>query len=150
VESYVNGLRSELQSAQRQLLKREEERRHRRAERPPALVNPGELSIEELIRVNHQLEFRNAELQAHIQELTLDSEMRATSRGLISGAEPPDPNTELRTLLGFKLKEDREDFLALEQEARDLVVQQHYRTVLRHVFEVLEAEGIQFPHSSAD
>jgi hypothetical protein len=147
VESYVNGLRGELQTAQRQLRQREDDRRARRPERPPAVSNPGELSVEELIRLNQQLEFRNAELQARIDDLTIDSEVRAASRGLITDAQPPDPNTELRTLLGFKLKEDREDFLALEQEARDLVVQQYYRTVLRHVFEVLDAEGIQFPAS---
>ena len=94
--------------------------------------------------MNQQLELRNAELKTRIDELTLDSEERATSRGLITDTEPPDPNTQLQTLLGWKLKDDYEDFLALQQEARDLVVQQHYKTLLGHVFEVLQAEGIQF------
>lgn len=148
VESYVSGLRNELQSAQKQLRQREDDsRRARRPERVLPPPNPGELSIDELIRLNQQLESRNAELQTRIDELTVDSETRAASRGLITDAPPPDPNTELRILLGYKLKEDREDFLALEQETRDLVVQQHYRTVLHHVFEVLHAEGIQFPPS---
>jgi hypothetical protein len=55
-----------------------------------------------------------------------------------------DPNAQLRTLLVLKLQEDYEDFVALEQESPDIVVQQHYRTVLRHVFEVLTTEGVQF------
>jgi hypothetical protein len=144
VEQYVAGLRTELQSAQKQLRQREDDRRHRRNDKPAPVVNPGELSLEEAIRLNHQLEFRNGELQARIDEMTADSEARATSRGLASGSPVQDTETELRSLLGFKLKEDFEDFQALEQEARDIVVQQHYRTLLRHVFEVLEAEGVRF------
>lgn len=144
VEQYVAGLRNDLQTAQKQLRQRDDERRQRRTERPAPLANPGELSLEEAIRLNHQLESRNAELQSRIDELTVDSEARAASRGLVTDTPVLDPERELRTLLGFKLKEDFEDFQALEQEARDLVVQQHYRTVLRHVFEVLEAEGVCF------
>ncbi len=144
VEQYVGTLRNDLQTAQKQLRQRDDERRQRRTERPAPLANPGELSLEEAIRLNHQLESRNAELQSRIDELTVDSEARAASRGLVTDTPVLDPESELRTLLGFKLKEDFEDFQALEQEARDLVVQQHYRTVLRHVFEVLEAEGVRF------
>jgi hypothetical protein len=144
VEQYVATLRNDLQAAQKQLRQRDDERRQRRTERPAPLANPVELSLEEAIRLNHQLESRNAELQSRIDELTVDSEARAASRGLITDTPVLDPESELRTLLGFKLKEDFEDFQALEQEARDLVVQQHYRTVLRHVFEVLEAEGVRF------
>jgi hypothetical protein len=108
------------------------------------------LSTEELMRLNQQLESRNAELKARIDELTLDSEERAASSGLISNSVPPDASTQLRTLLGFKLKDDYEDYLALQQEARDLVVQQHYRTLLQHVFEVLLAEGIHFPEAGPE
>jgi hypothetical protein len=150
VEQYVAALRGELQTAQKQLRQREDEnRRQRRNERPALVTNPGELSLEEAIRLNHQLESRNAELQSRIDELTLDSEARAASRGLVTDAPVPDPNTELRMLLGFKLKEDFEDFQALEQEARDIVVQQHYRTLLRHVFDVLEGEGVRFDPAPA-
>jgi hypothetical protein len=74
----------------------------------------------------------------------LDSEARAASKGLVTDTPVEDSGKVLRTLLEFKLKEDFEDFQALEQEARDLVVQQHYRTLLRHVFEVLEGEGVRF------
>ena len=145
VEQHVAGLRNELQAAHKQLRQREDDgRRNRRNDRPAPVANPADLSLEEAIRLNHQLESRNTELQSRIDELTLDSEARATSRGLVTDTPVEDANTELRTLLGFKLKEDFEDFQALEQEARDLVVQQHYRTVLRHVFEVLGGEGVRF------
>lgn len=151
IDNYVAGLRSELASTQKQLRQREDDpRRGRRNERPAPVVVPGELSTEELMRLNQQLESRNAELKARIDELTLDSEERAASSGLISDSVPPDSSTQLRTLLGFKLKDDYEDYLALQQEARDLVVQQHYRTLLQHVFEVLLAEGINFPESSPE
>ena len=145
VEQHVAGLRNELHAAQKQLRQREDEgRRNKRNEKPASVANPADLSLEEAIRLNHQLEARNAELQSRIDELTLDSEARAASRGLVTDTPVEDTNTELRTLLGFKLKEDFEDFHALEQEARDLVVQQHYRTLLRHVFEVLNGEGVRF------
>jgi hypothetical protein len=150
VEQHVAGLRNELQAAHKQLRQREDDgRRQRRNERPAPVANPADLSLEEAIRLNHQLESRNAELQSRITELTLDSEARATSRGLVTDTPVQDTNTELRTLLGFKLKEDFEDFQALEQEARDLVVQQHYRTVLQHVFEVLDGEGVRFETGEA-
>jgi hypothetical protein len=149
VEHYVSTLRNELQAAQKQLRQREDDRRQRRNERPVPVANPGELSLEEAIRLNHQLESRNAELQSRLDELTLDSEARAASKGLVTDTPVEDTGKELRTLLGFKLKEDFEDYQALEQEARDLVVQQHYRTLLRHVFEVLEGEGVRFDADSA-
>jgi hypothetical protein len=144
------GLRNELHTAQKQLRQREEDpRRGRRAEKSLPQPNPGEFSNDELNRLNQQLELRNAELKSRIDELTLDSEERAASRGLITDTEPPDPNTQLQTLLGWKLKDDYDDFLALQQEARDLVVQQHYKMLLTHVFEVLQAEGIQFQSPKA-
>jgi hypothetical protein len=144
IESYAQGLKSELLTAQRQLRQREDEKQHRRTEKPAPI--PGDPSIEELNRLNQQLEFRNAELSARIEELTVDSEERAASRNLASDTPPaPDPAQELRVLLGFKLREDFEDFKALEQEKKDLVVQQHFRCLLRHVFEVLLGEGIRFP-----
>jgi hypothetical protein len=45
---------------------------------------------------------------------------------------------QLRTLLALKLQEDYADFHALESETNDQVVQQHYKTLLRHVFDVLQ------------
>lgn len=146
IDGYVAGLRNELLSAQKQLRQREDDpRRGRRSDRPAPGVAPGDLSVEELLRLNQQLEARNTELNARIEELTTDSEERAASSGLTADTATPDTGTQLRLLLGFKLKDDYEDFLALQQEARDLVVQQHYKTVLEHVFEVLETEGVPLP-----
>jgi hypothetical protein len=50
-------------------------------------------------------------------------------------------------LLALKLQDDYADFLALEQEAPDRVVQQHYQTVMQHVFEVLRE--VQVPLGGA-
>jgi hypothetical protein len=48
-----------------------------------------------------------------------------------------DTDAQLRALLALKLQEDFADFEALEKDAHDLVVSQHYPTILRHIFEVL-------------
>lgn len=53
-------------------------------------------------------------------------------------------------MLGLKLKEDYDDFLALEKESNDLVVQQHYRTIIRHVFEVLREVQIPLEASAPE
>ena len=144
IESYASGLRAELAAAQKQLRHAEEsQKRARRTEKIAPAPIPGSPSIDELNRLNQQLEFRNAELMARIEEMTLDSEERATSRGL-AAVEPSEPEAseQLKTLLAFKLQEDFEDFHALQQQAKDIVVQQHYKTVIQHVFEVLQSEGI--------
>lgn len=143
IDNHVAHLRSELQAAQKQLRQREADpRRSRKPEKTGPVGIPGDQSSEELLRLNQQLEARNAELKSRIDELTIDSEQRAASGGLTTDTPVSDPAAQLRTLLSFKLKDDYEDFLALQQEARDLVVQQHYRSVLQHVFDVLTAEGI--------
>ncbi len=102
----------------------------------------GEPSAEELARLNIQLEARNAELQQRIEDLTADSEDRAASTGLVAGTPVEDSSLQLKNLLILKLKDDYDDFLALEHESPDVVAPKHYRTVLAHVFEVLGAEGI--------
>jgi hypothetical protein len=146
IEQYTNGLRNELQIAQKQLRNREDDsRRPRKIERSAGPIIPGEPTVDELARLNLQLEARNSELAARIEELTVDSEDRAASKGLVIDAPAPDSDTQLRALLAFKLKEDFDDFKALEEAAKDLVVQQHYRSVLQHVFEILQLEGVRFP-----
>ena len=144
IEQHVQGLRQELAQTQNKLRQREDDLRknQRRPERTPAApVIAGEPTPDELARLNVQLETRNQELQAQINELREDSETRAASADAV-GSETPDACAQLRTLLAMKLEEDFADFHALEEEAADRVVQQHYRTVLRHVFEVLLAEGV--------
>ena len=68
---------------------------------------------------------------------------RGTSPSRRAFSKPPSPDAQLRTLLALKLQEGYGDFLALEQESRDLVARQHYRTLLREVFDVLKNEGVE-------
>ncbi|HZJ14013.1 MAG TPA: hypothetical protein VFD27_03140 [Chthoniobacteraceae bacterium] len=148
VEAHVAWLRGELKSAQNKLKDREGERRGRRTERDKPIIE-GEPTLEELARLNQQLEARIAELQQRIDDLAVDSEQRAASFGVISGQPVTDPEAALRTLLALKLQEDYEDFLALDREANDIVVQAHYRTLLRHIFDVLLQEGVGLKKSES-
>jgi hypothetical protein len=142
IEAHVASLRAELSAAQTKLRQRDDDRKPRRQERNPGPVIPGEPTAEELARLNIQLAARNAELQQRIEDLTVDSEERAASTGLVGGTPVEDGSSQLRNLLMLKLKEDLEDFHALESESPDIVAPKHYRTVLSHVVEVLAAEGI--------
>lgn len=134
IEAYAQSLRSELATAQSKLRQKEDRRREEKA----GPIIPGEPTPEELARLNVQLEARNAELQERITELTQHSEDVAVSSGVLAGEPVQDGAAQLRTLLALKLQEDFADFLALETESHDLVVQQHYRGLLQHVFEVLQ------------
>jgi hypothetical protein len=142
IDGHVAWLKSELKNAENKLRLREDDVRRTRR-KPEAPVIEGEPTPEELARLNVQLEARIVELQSRLDDLTTDSEARAASQGVLTDASPPRPEDQLRTLLALKLQEGYADFLALEQEARDLVVQQHYRTLLREVFDVLKHEGVQ-------
>ena len=141
IDAHVAWLRAELKTAQSKAKDSDTDRRPRRAERGTAIVE-GEPTIEELARLNQQLELRNAELQQRIDDLAADSEDRAASSGVSSDQPVTAPDAALRALLALKLQEDYEDFLALERETNDVVVQAHYRTLLRHIFEVLTHEGV--------
>ena len=134
IDQHVQSLRNELAAAKTR--PRDEDRRPRRMEKVGAIIE-GAPTPEELARLNLQLEARNAELQTQITELTQHSEDLAQSTGAMAGAPVTDPDAQLRTLLALKLQEDFADFLALEKESNDLVVQQHYKGLIRHVFEVL-------------
>ena len=135
IEQHVQGLRNELAAAQAKPRLREE--RPRRGEKIGPIIE-GEPTPEELARLNLQLEARNAELQTQIDEFRQHSEDLAQSTGAMSGEPVTDSGAQLRTLLALKLQEDFADFLALEKESNDLVVQQHYKGLIRHVFEVLQ------------
>ncbi|MCE9610902.1 MAG: hypothetical protein K8R23_11970 [Chthoniobacter sp.] len=134
IDQHVQGLRNELAAAKSR--PRDEERRAKRVEKGPIIE--GSPTPDELARLNLQLEARNAELQTQITELTQHSEDVATSTGAMAGEPVSDTGAQLRTLLALKLQEDYADFLALEKESNDLVVQQHYKGLIRHVFEVLQ------------
>lgn len=140
IDAHVNQLRNELKAAQAKL--KNDERRPRRGAERNAPVVEGEPTLEEMVRLNHQLEARIAELQTRLDELTVDAEDRAASLGVATPEPVSNPEAALRSLLALKLQEDYEDFLALERESFDIVVQQHHRTLLRHIFEVLAQEGV--------
>ncbi len=140
IEAHVQTLRSELNTAQAKLV--DENRPSRRAAVDRGPVIPGEHSPEELARLNLQLESRITELQQRITDLLADAEDRAASMGAHGEQQVTDPDQQLKTLLGFKLQEDFADYLALQDESTGVVVQQHYRSLLGHIFEVLQAEGV--------
>jgi len=133
IEQHVQTLRNEIAAAKA----RPREERPRRAEKAGPIIE-GAPTPDELARLNLQLEARNAELQTQITELTQHSEDLATSTGAMSGEPVTDTGAQLRTLLALKLQEDYADFLALEKESNDLVVQQHFKGLIGHIFEVLQ------------
>jgi hypothetical protein len=136
IEAHVQSLRNDVAAAQAKARQKDDDRDRRRPEKSAAIIE-GERTPEELARLNHQLEARNLELQSRITELTQHSEDLATSMGVMADQPVTDAGAQLRTLLALKLQEDFADFIALEKESNDLVVQQHYKGLLRHVFEVL-------------
>lgn len=138
LENYVQGLRNELASTQAKLKRGESGRR------TGVVLSPEEASLspEELKRLVIQLEQRNAELKSRVEELLADSETRALSMAAGTDAPPPDALTQLRTLIALKLQDDYSDYIALESRSTDLIVQQHYRGLIRSVFSTLRAEGI--------
>jgi hypothetical protein len=148
LEGYVSGLRNDLATAQNRLRRAESEGPKSRPERPVLSHEEANLSPDELKRLVIQLEGRIAELNGRVEELTTDSEARALAMAAGSGDAAPDATTQLRTLLALKLQEDYADFLALQKESPDAIVQQHYRGLINHVFDVLRGEQIPLtvPH----
>jgi hypothetical protein len=143
IELHVQWLRTELNTAQARLRQHDEEgRRGKRVVERGTTVIEGEPTMEELARLNQQLEARIAELQCRIDDLLADAEDRAASIGAHSGEQVTNVDTQLRALLALKLQSNFSDFVALEQESPSVVVQQHYKSLLREVFEVLRHEGI--------
>jgi hypothetical protein len=143
LESYVSGLRNDLATAQNRLRRADDDgRKSRRDDRPVISHDEANLSTDELKRLVIQLEARIAELNARVEELTSDSEARALAMAAGTADAAPDAATQLRTLLALKLQEDYADFLTLQKESPDAIVQQHYRGLISHVFEVLRGERI--------
>jgi hypothetical protein len=136
IESHVQSLRQELATAQSKLRQKDDDRRARRQEKSGPIIE-GEPTLEELARLNLQLESRNRELQTRIEELMQNSEDMAASSGAMSGEPVTDTGAQIRALLALKLQEDYADFMALEKDSHDFVVSQHYPTILRHIFDVL-------------
>jgi hypothetical protein len=132
IESHVQQLRNELAATQAKIRKGDGPRRSERGGGEDTNFSPDELR-----RLVAQLESRNAELQSRVEELLADSEQRALA--LAAGS---DPIVQYRTLLKLKLQDDYGDYCALESHSPDLVVQQHYRTLIRSVFATLISEDI--------
>jgi hypothetical protein len=137
IENQFTQLRNELGNTQAKLRKAETSTAKRPAERFVLSVEEANLSPEELKRLVLQLERRNGELQGRVEELLADSETRA-----LATAADSDVTAQFRTLLKLKIQEDYSDYLALEKNSPEYVVQQHYRALIRHVFGVLREEGI--------
>ena len=142
IESHVSSLKAELENAKSKLRNRDLDAERAARRKPDVPVIAGEPTPDELARLNRQLELRNDELQNRIGELTQHAEDMATASGALSDQPVTDPDAQLRALLALKLQEDYEDFCALEKEGNDVVVQQHYRTLIGHLFEVLLANGV--------
>jgi hypothetical protein len=142
LETHISFIKGELKAAETKLRSREHEETRRARQKPDVPVIPGEPTPEELARLNVQLEARITELQSRIDDLAVDAEARATSAGAFSSQPETNLDQQLRTLLSIKLQEAFADFLALESQDPDIVVPQHYGTVLREVFAVLKAEGV--------
>jgi hypothetical protein len=142
LESHINFIKGELKAAETKLRAREHDESRRTRQKPDVPLIPGEPTPDELARLNVQLESRITELQSRIDDLTADAEARATSAGAFASEPETNPDQQLRTLLALKLQEAYADFLALESQDPDIVVQQHYGTVIREVFAVLKAEGV--------
>lgn len=141
IDTYVQSLRAEL--AQAKARQKDDDSRKGRRTPDRGVIIAGEPTAEELGRLNQQLEARIVELQQRIDDLMADAEDRAASMGAHADSPVGDDETRLRSLLALKLQEDFADFLALEKESQSVVVQQHYKGLLRHVFDVLRQEGVE-------
>jgi hypothetical protein len=145
LDAYVSGLRNDLVAAQARLRRLEEGGRSSRresADRPVIAHDEANLSPDELKRLVIQLEGRTTEWKARVEELTADSEARAQAMAAGTAEAAPDAVTQLRTLLALKLQDDYADFLTLQKQSPDAIVQQHYPGLIKHVFEVLAGEQI--------
>ena len=144
IEKYVSQLRNDLGAMQIRTRRAEESggRSRRPSDRVILSVEEANLSSEELKRLVVQLESRVADQETRITELMTDSEMRSVAMTPGPDGVTPDAATQLRTLLALKLNEDWADYLALENQEPDLVIQQHHRSILRNVFGVLLAENV--------
>ncbi len=143
IEAHVASLRAEVSAGQAKLRQKEDDpRKSRRSQERTGIIIEGDRSAEELARLNVQLEGRISELQQRIQDLLGDGEDRAASLGAQSGTSAPDSDSQLRALLALKLQENFADFCALEKASPAAVVQQHYKSLLQNVFDVLRHEGV--------
>ena len=143
LESYVAGIRAELELAKAQLRRREEDSKRggrtiRGAEEKPSV------DTEALIRHNAQLESAVQQLRQQLEDLAAHHEAVAESRLLHTDSPLPEGSAEqLKALLTIKLKESYATYTAMRAEPLDQVFRLHYRDLLGTVFEALLNEGIE-------
>ena len=133
IQSYVAGLKTELQQFKSQSRQREPRRAQPREQEQPTSEE-----LENLRRHNAQLEETAAQLRRDIEELISDHEDRAAT------LESSGDLQQFKSLLGVKLGKDFFDFEALRRESATEVVRRHLGDLLGHIFEVLKTEGVEF------
>jgi len=142
LESYVAGLRTDLAAAQSRLRRAESEGGKARADRPVLSHEEANLSPDELRRLVIQLEGRVEELKGRVEELTSDSEARALAMaaGTTDAAtrrRDPAPHAPRAEIAGRLRRLSH-----APKESPDAIVQQHYRGLISHVFEILRGEQV--------
>ncbi len=143
VESYITGLRNELETTKKQLTRQETRRgRPERSEqRPEETLPPGE--IEALKRHNARLEETVAALRSELEDLARSGEAVAESRQMYGDTPLADGGAEaLKALLSIKLQEAFETYHAMRLEPLDKVFRLDYRDLLGSVFDILLEQGV--------
>lgn len=144
LESYVAGLRSELEQTKAQLRRKEEDvRRGDRGTRSAVQAKPA-VDAETLLRHNAQLETTVEQLRQQLEDLASHDEAVAESRLLHTSQPMPEGTAEqLTALLAIKLKESYSTYEAMRAEPLDRVFRLDYRDLLGSVFDVLLQEGVK-------
>jgi len=147
LESYVAGLRSELEQTKAQLRRREEDLKRGgggRGSRAAAEGGGAPVDVEALQRHNIRLESMVDSLRHQLEDLAAHHEAVAESRGLHSETPLPEGSAEqLQSLLSIKLQESYITYLAMRAEPLDKVFRLDYRDLLGSVFDVLSAAGVK-------
>ncbi len=147
IQRYVSGLETELAETKERLRRvSDSAKRSRRAGRSDESLSGEELEkeLESLRRYNAQLEDRVDELHHQLTEFAADQEEIASS--LRAGSDDPvtDAKEQFRIMLSVKLRQDFDEFQAVEREPEDEVFREHYRILLKSVFETLAECGVDF------
>jgi hypothetical protein len=145
IQRYVSGIEKELTETREKLRRvTEGTKRGRRTGRNEEALSVEDLEkeLESLRRYNTQLEDRVDELHHQLKEFAADQEEIASR--LRADSEDPirDAREQYRIMLGVKLRQDFEEFQAVEREPEDEVFREHYRILLKSVFQTLEDCGV--------
>jgi len=142
VESYVAGLRSELEQTTAQLRRQDQE--GKRGGRSTRSVEENPVESEALMRHNARLEATVAELRLQLEDLAGHHEAVAESRQLHSDEPLAEGSAEqLTALLAIKLAESYETYEAMRKEPLDKVFRLDYRDLLGSVFDALIHAGVR-------